>query len=325
MTESPDLLLALQLSYLPYRRSLYRSGGWCPAHLENSSPHSIMENFYTLQEIRQAADLACSFMEKHFTKSIGYVTQWEDSYPPLLAMIFDSPPVLFWIGANPDFMAPMISVVGTRNPAPVIEPATRSLISDTISPGITIVSGFARGVDRIAHRISIEMNRPTIAVLGSGIFHPGPVSNMDLIEIAERRAVDFTLLSEFPPDARGAPYHFPRRNRIIAGISARTCVMQAPPSSGSLITAQYALDEGREVFIFDHPLLASSGFNDGGRQLIRDGASMLELEKNRIVLRPSLDNPGIQKFWKKDNDGQLTWLGGDFYYDSRSMDGGVMN
>lgn len=330
---------ALFLSALPYRRALFNGGGFqklIPPLPDGTSPSLL--RYFTDQEIQRAKDTASKALRMYKGQSDfrGYFSFWDPVYPEFLAQIYDPPPVLFYRGAPPIFQNEVHAIVGTRNPEVIARKATDLLVESLSGKVQTLVSGFARGVDREAHLAGIRYGISGIAVLASGVDLPGPVSNLDLLRLADHKGVPFTLLSEFPPGTRASKYAFPRRNRIIAGLARKIYLMQAPVGSGSLITARFGLDGGRDVAVFDHPLLDGAGRNDGGRALLEQGAGRVQLDFSggRIVQSSDLWSGKIQ--WELDfsgsgpgakqrpfpHPGRITWLGGDsFYIDLRNGDG----
>lgn len=306
-----SLEYAVFISLLPYRKRLYRDGGWNQRQLTGDGPDFVIGKYFTGEEIRNARRLCADSMSRITQQETGFTSIWDDSYPRNLREIYDPPPVLFWTGDTPDFSAPCVSIVGTRKPAPVSLLAVRKLVQ-SLPVEYTIVSGFALGIDRAVHHSSIKEKRRTFAIPGSGVLNPGPLANMDLIPFARREGVPFSFISEFHPEASAKPYHFPRRNRIIAGLSHKIYVIQAPQKSGALITAQFALDEGREVAFFDHPLLSASDFNDGAREYLSQGADLIQIDLSGIhyiergggMVQPNL--PGL-------TEKKMIWLGGKYY------------
>ena len=318
---------AIFLSHLPYRRSIYNNGGW-PAIDEGEAIPDIRRKIggFFRSEVLDSCERKAEHFLQLYGERGGY--EWlyvrENEYPEFLRSIYDPPPVLFFTGARPP-LSPGIAIVGTRNPAPIIRPAVFQLagILKEKNPGNVIVSGFARGVDYLAHLASVKNKMHTVCVLGSGIFHPSPKSSTEILAIAEKTNSPLTLLSEFPPDTEPAAYNFPRRNRLIAGLSESLIVMQAPEKSGALISARFALDEGREVYVFDHPLMEGQGLNEGGRQLLFDGAGILELDfEGKIICRSSIVSQKAQlEFFEKKFHGDLSWLGADYYFIQKNGDG----
>jgi DNA processing protein len=199
------------------------------------------------------------------------VVAWNDpGFPAPLASLTDLPPVLWYRGKLSIAQFPAIAIVGSRAASGVaIETASR-LSADVAALGVTVVSGLARGVDSAAHRGALRTGR-TIAVLGSGLDHVYPAEHLLLAQEIVRTGL---VVSEFAPTAPPLPHHFPRRNRLISGLSLGTVVIEASEKSGSLITASCALDQGREVMVVPGNVL--SGRNKGGHALLRDGARIVE-------------------------------------------------
>ncbi|MGB1108884.1 MAG: DNA-processing protein DprA [Gammaproteobacteria bacterium] len=196
--------------------------------------------------------------------------QGEPDYPELLQAIPDPSPVLFVLG-NPALLnLPQLAVVGSRNPTAVGRENARAFAAELASMGLIITSGMAYGVDAEAHHGALEKGR-TIAVLGHGLDHVYPRRHLGLRDrIAETGAV----ISEMPIGVKPEPASFPRRNRIIAGLSLGTLVVEAAARSGSLSTARFATEAGRDVFAI--PGSIHNAVARGCHQLIRDGAVLVE-------------------------------------------------
>ncbi|KGK42438.1 hypothetical protein LH51_07425 [Nitrincola sp. A-D6] len=193
-------------------------------------------------------------------------------YPPLLRQIHDPPAVLWLRGDVKLLVCPQLAVVGSRKPSPGGLQSALQLACSLASAGFIITSGLAQGVDAAAHQGALNAARPTLAVLGSSpelIYPRGNTRLADAI-LAQGGA----LVSEFPPGTRPRPEHFPRRNRIISGLSVGTLVVEAALRSGSLITARLAMEQGREVFAL--PGALSNPLARGCHALIREGAVLVE-------------------------------------------------
>ncbi|HSM83288.1 MAG TPA: DNA-processing protein DprA [Nodosilinea sp.] len=204
----------------------------------------------------------------------NFWTPADAEYPPLLYEIADPPPLLYYRGrtelASALQMLPAVGVVGTRNPSDYGQRWTRRLTQQLAAHDVVVVSGLAKGIDRHAHHQVLEAGGLTIAVLGTGVDRVYPQMNQALQEAIARQGL---LLSEHPngtPPDRG---HFPRRNRIIAGLSRAVVVTEAPARSGALITAQLANDYGRDVFALPGSLDNPS--SAGCLELINQGAQMI--------------------------------------------------
>ena len=194
----------------------------------------------------------------------------DPDYPPLLAAIHDPPPFLYLKGSLQGDRHP-IAVVGSRKTTPYGKMVTERICGELAGYGMTIVSGFARGIDGFAHQAALAAEGRTIAVVGCGVGRVYPPEHQALYEqIVEEGA----LISEFPMDAQPDARHFPQRNRIISGLSLGCVVVEAALQSGSLITARYAMEQGREVFAVPGSIL--TGAAAGTHQLIASGAKLIQ-------------------------------------------------
>jgi DNA processing protein len=193
-------------------------------------------------------------------------------YPELLRQIHDPPAALFLRGhAEPELLArPAVAIVGARACSPYGSQVARMLGRELAAAGLVVVSGMARGVDGEAHRGALEADGQTVAVLGCGIDRDYPAVHAELARrIGERGLV----VSEYEPGVEPAPWRFPARNRIIAGLPAVTVIVEARERSGALITADFALEDGREVFAVPGEITAALAA--GTNQLLRQGAAPL--------------------------------------------------
>jgi DNA processing protein len=198
------------------------------------------------------------------------VTLWDKEYPDLLRKIYDPPAFFFILGKFKEADACSLALVGTRHPTPYGHSVAEILTRDIAQHSITIVSGLARGVDTIVHSTALKCKTRTIAVIGSGLDVPYPPENKKLMEhIAEGGAV----VSEFPMGTKPDAPNFPRRNRIISGLSLGTIVVESAEDGGALITATTALDQDREVFAV--PGNITEKRSSGSNKLIRDGRAKL--------------------------------------------------
>lgn len=213
------------------------------------------------------------------------IVHGEPAYPPALASIDDAPPVLMARGHANLLTRPCVATVGARNASLNGRNLSRRLAMELGELGYVVVSGLARGIDASAHEGALATG--TIAVLAGGVDVVYPPENNDLYDaIVEQGAV----VTEMPPGTEPQARHFPRRNRIISGLSLGTVVIEAAPRSGSLITARLALEQGREVFaVPGSPLDPRCG---GPNRLIREGATLTECgEDVHKVLEPMLRAP----------------------------------
>ena len=191
-------------------------------------------------------------------------------YPSLLTALHDPPAVLHVRGDVQILTEPAVAVVGARSCSPYGAQVARGLARELAGAGAVVVSGLARGIDGEAHRGALEAGGRTVAVLGCGIDRDYPRSHA---ELAGRIRASGAVVSEYPPGTEPAPWRFPARNRIIAGLCAATVVVEARERSGALITADFALELGRDVFAVPGEItsLLSAGTND----LLRQGAAPL--------------------------------------------------
>ena len=199
-----------------------------------------------------------------------YLTRRSRDYPPLLAAIHDPPRRLYLRGKGSIEMLsrPAVAIVGTRSCSAYGAQVARRLGRELAAAGATVISGLARGVDAEAHRGALEAGGPTVAVLGCGIDRDYPRTHAAL---ARRVAEVGLLVSEYEPGTEPAPWRFPARNRIIAGLAGVTVIVEARAKSGALITADFALEDGREVFAV--PGEITSALSRGTNELLRLGAA----------------------------------------------------
>jgi DNA processing protein len=192
--------------------------------------------------------------------------------PPLLRAIHDPPERLYLRGAaEPGLLAtPAVAIVGARACSPYGKQVARKLGRELAAAGLVVISGLARGVDGAAHRGALESDGHTVAVLGCGIDRDYPAGHASLARDIAQRSL---LVSEYEPGVAPAPFRFPARNRIIAGLCAATVVVEARERSGALITADFALEGGREVFAV--PGEITSALSGGTNALLRLGATPL--------------------------------------------------
>jgi DNA processing protein len=218
-----------------------------------------------------ALDAARGELEKLEKKAYSILTFEDAEYPPLLREIYDPPLVLYVSGRAEALAGPAVSIVGARRPTAYGRAVARRLAGDLASRGLVVVSGFARGIDSCAHSGALESGGRTVAVLGSGLDEIYPPENRPLAaKVGETGAV----VTEHPLDAPPLGFHFPLRNRIIAGLGTGLVVVEATRHSGSLITARLALEENREVMAV--PGNVTSGLSEGTNGLIRSGARLVE-------------------------------------------------
>ena len=196
------------------------------------------------------------------------IKQSNNLYPVLLRKI-DNPPQILHCRGNVNLLAKTcISFVGTRKNSEYGSILTEKLIAEIAHLDVVIVSGLAEGIDTFAHQAALEYGLPTVAVLGSGIDFIYPRSNLQLAKDILKTGA---IISEHPGDSKPRQYHFPLRNRIISGLSLLTVVVEAPQKSGALITAKYALEQGREVATIPADIDRPSSW--GNLKLLQEGAA----------------------------------------------------
>lgn len=204
-------------------------------------------------------------------QGIDYIFFDDPAYPGALRQIFDPPPGLFVRGKLPAATHPALAVVGSRRPTPYGLAVAERLAKEAAATGVVVVSGLARGIDSAAHRGALAAGGQTIAVLGCGLDVVYPRENRRLME---EIAASGAVLSEFPPGSPPEAWHFPVRNRIISGLSRATLVVEAAEKSGALITADMALEQGRDVLAV--PGGIASPLSRGPNRLIKQGARLVE-------------------------------------------------
>nr|WP_164525528.1 DNA-processing protein DprA [Siminovitchia acidinfaciens] len=230
--------------------------------LKNSSM-KIFSNDFQKVDVKR-------ILEKYRANDISIVTIYDNEYPEMLKEIYDPPLALFTLGEKSLLKRNSIAIVGARTADVYAKQAIESLLGPLLERDMVIVSGLAKGTDTFAHRLTIQLGGKTIAVLGGGFFHLYPPENKQL---AEQIKKGHLLVSEYPPIWRPQKWYFPMRNRIISGLAKGTVIVQAKVRSGSLITADYALEEGREVFAVPGPIGAP--LSEGTNKLIQQGAKLV--------------------------------------------------
>jgi len=232
------------------------------AGLDNRSVEAIMA--------KRAAISLDAEMEKLEQFRVKAHTWKDEEYPSLLKEIYDLPPVLYVRGVIAPEDAVSVAVVGTRRPTYYGRETAEQIAGDLARNKVTIVSGLARGIDATAHRAAIEAGGRSIAVFGCGldIVYPG-----DHAKLARQIMECGALISEFPLGTRPRADNFPRRNRIMSGLSLGVLVIEARERSGALITAQWALEQNRDVFAVPGSVLSPA--SRGTNRLIQEGAKLV--------------------------------------------------
>ena len=235
------------------------------------------EGIFTLEAIHQELSLDeidwlrntdFASLELQYQKEAIHFLMYEDAlYPKRLKEIYLPPVVLFYKGRLELFNRLSIGIVGARNHTEYSKEALEYLLPDILERKVSIISGLARGVDSLAHQLTLDLKGETIAVIGNGINICYPKENQSLYDAIGKKGL---ILSEYPLDSPPLKFHFPYRNRIIAGLSHGLCVIEAKLHSGSLITANVALSENRQVFAL--PGNITSEYSKGTNELITAGA-----------------------------------------------------
>ncbi|HOB86096.1 MAG TPA: DNA-processing protein DprA [Bacillota bacterium] len=209
--------------------------------------------------------------EKLMASGIRVLSISSPAYPFLLTQISRPPVLLYCRGPLEDLDNPAVALVGSRRCTVYGKELAYRIARDLASAGVTVVSGLALGIDAAAHRGALAASGKTVAVLGCGLDRCYPFENRRLMEEIMEAGL---VISEFPLGAKPLPQHFPRRNRIISGLALGTVVVEATLKSGALITANYALEQNREVFAF--PGSVNSPYSKGPHALIKEGARLVE-------------------------------------------------
>ena len=273
----PDLQTCVTVSMLPLSRARAASAFNSLRHRDRSDLlEAVLDTCRVPPEswtdfIDQARDRTAHALKAAAGAGIVAVPLGDFRYPALLACAVDPPPVLWTRGDLATLARPAVAVVGSRAATPYALEVAQRLGEELASRDVVVVSGLARGVDSAAHRGSLAGGGPTVAVLGSGLDRVYPREHEELAVSISERGV---LLSELGPGGEPLAEHFPLRNRIISGISLAVVVVEASEKSGSLITARYALEQGRDVMAVPGSIL--SGRNRGSHSILKDGAKVVE-------------------------------------------------
>ena len=232
----------------------------------NTLKTSVLPSLTTVQ-----TEIITKQIHQYEENDIRVITIFDENYPSLLKEIYQ-PPWAIFVKGNLSLLEkqPKLAVVGSRQATQYGKNAIRLMFPQLVEKGIVIVSGLAAGIDTLAHVHAIKNGGNTIAVIAGGFNHIYPKEN---IELAGEMMKTQLVISEYPPDTKPLRWHFPARNRIISGISNGIFIIEAKRKSGSLITANYAVHEGREVFS-----LPGSIFNPyslGTNDLIQQGAKLV--------------------------------------------------
>lgn len=271
-----------QRAYIAALQSVHSLGGMAIRRLINrfGSPKDAWEASYEdlrstgfmkhkmLKEMQKCrAEFSFSRLEKELKKyNIKYITYYEDEYPEFLKTIYNPPAIIFYRGKI-CFSEKSIGIVGARRATPYGKNNSKFFARYLAERGVTIISGGARGIDTQSHLGALETNTPTISVMGCGLDRIYPSENRNLYD---KIAENGMIISEYPPGMPPLPNNFPQRNRIISGLSRGVIVVEAKASSGSLITADMANNDGRDVFAIPGSINAAN--SEGTNWLIKQGA-----------------------------------------------------
>ncbi|MCL2800740.1 MAG: DNA-processing protein DprA [Treponema sp.] len=229
-----------------------------------------LKTFWDITEIRDKAGLIDTTCRM---RRFNWVSWMDIDYPPLLRESYDPPPVIFYIGTLPNPEKPLLGMVGTRRPSVNAAEQAYKIAGNIGRKGVSVISGLAKGIDAMSHRGNLIGGAPGYAVLGSGIDEVYPSVNRPLA----KRILDSggALISEYHPGVRPCKWFFPARNRIIAALSRSVLIIEAPKKSGALITAAFALEQGKDLWV------ASSGVQEGGSG--REGTIKLAIEGAPVI------------------------------------------
>jgi len=231
-------------------------------------------------------DEELSRLKKH---GVRVVTWLDSGFPPMLRDIPQSPPVLFLRGTVGPHFEQAVAVVGTRKVTPYGRQACEHFCEALARAGVAIISGLARGVDAIAHRVALEQGAPTAAVMAGGIDQVYPRENVGL---ADRILENGCLVSEYPVGIPARPDYFPRRNRILSGLARATLLVEAGEGSGALHTANWAFEQGRDVFAIPGSVFSRQSW--GTNQLIRENTAKLVATPEQLCEELNLLSAGKQ-------------------------------
>ncbi|WP_458352880.1 DNA-processing protein DprA [Peribacillus frigoritolerans] len=254
MSKDPSLSSLFTTNYVEWAKML---------PIPSNKLNLFLKDLHSLHSIEK--------LKKYEDSQIHCLTIFDDEYPFLLKQIFDPPWVLYYKGDKKLLTRKnTLGVVGTRKPTTYGLEALKTILLPLVKKKFVIISGVAAGIDAESHKITLREGGETIGVLGGGLKRIYPKSNITLAEEIMSKCL---LISETPPEVKAEPWMFPLRNRIISGLSQGVFVVEAKERSGSLITAQAALEHGREVFAL--PGNVTSPESLGTNQLIYDGAKLV--------------------------------------------------
>ncbi len=282
----------------------------------------IVNKLFGKEELTRLTKIAEGAFHKSENQKVHCIDYYNPSYPILLKEIYHPPLVLYYRGNLNLLQKNLLAVVGTRNPSPVAIAACDALpqyLSHSVDSGI--VSGLAVGIDRRAMEACLQSNLPVVGVMGTGFDKSYPVYNRDLYDSMNSNPNALILSEMYWGEAVGK-WSFPRRNRIITGLSKTLLIMESPLDSGAMSSASHAISQNREIIVFDDPSLLK---NEGGRKLIFEGAKSISMKDltsggNQIVHVSELFPSQYQKIGeylgfisRLELEGLLVDRGGGYY------------
>ena len=286
-TPEQYLLTELILARLPH----FGPASYWALQKQFKSAHTILQPGFNIDNVKLKAETKDCIRELQKQKNnhplfnqaqkdlnwlqennVKALTHTDENYPALLKATDNPPPILFIKGELTNLSLPQIAIVGSRSPSPAGRENALRFAEQLAAMGFTITSGLALGIDAAAHNGAIKNSGKTIAVMGTGIDRIYPISHRTLAK--DIVAKGGTIITEFPLGSTPQASHFPRRNRIISGLSLGVLVIEAAVKSGSLITARYALQQNREVFSV--PGSIHNPLSRGCHALLREGAILVE-------------------------------------------------
>ncbi|OGS14093.1 MAG: DNA protecting protein DprA [Elusimicrobia bacterium RIFOXYA12_FULL_57_11] len=289
-----DWLLRLMTLYGGAAQLLKRS----PAEIAGEGGVSL------LTDLRLAAETAAADPERELELAskagVKVLTAQEDGYPDLLKTIYDPPLAIYVLGELRNM--PAAALVGTRKATPYGLRTAGRLASGLAASGVAVASGLARGIDTASHQAALAEGGVTWAALGSGLNSVYPRENKKLVE--KIAACGGAVLSEFPMETGPMPANFPRRNRVVSGLSLATVVVEGGFESGALITARFALDQGRDVLAVPGPV--DSPMSKGPNFLIKNGAQPVEDAEDIVSSFPYGTLSGVKRRKLRENPPRAT-------------------
>ncbi|WP_188205793.1 DNA-processing protein DprA [Alkalibacillus aidingensis] len=238
----------------------------------SSSPEDLHKNFHLTKSSAQQLynhlhnDNHKLLAWNQFQK-FNVLTWFDENYPDAFRHIPDPPLVLYYQGNLSLLNTPMLSVIGTRNPSLYAQQKIEELLSAVVENQITITSGLAQGIDGMSHRFALSQNANTIAILGFGFDHIYPSMHKGLLQEISQLGL---VITEYPPHIKPQKWHFPERNRLISGLSSAILIIEAAERSGTLITADQALEQGKDIFVVPDSIFLEQ--SKGCHKLLREGA-----------------------------------------------------